>query len=417
MLDLQFIRENPETVAKNAKNKNVTVDVKKILKLDATNRELITRIEAVRARQKAESMSKPDAALRKKLKQWGDEVQKLREQQRQVEQELRDRLFGVPAMVLPGVPVGKDESGNVVLRAVGNIPKFSFTPKDYLALAQQHDLIDVERAGKVSGSRFGYLKNEAALLEMALMRYALDRLVQKEQFIFMIPPVMISSRAMTGMGYLEHGGAGEMYHFTADDLYFVGTSEQSVGPYHMDEILEQERLPLRYCAYSTCFRREAGAAGKDTRGILRVHQFNKLEMFVYCRPEESAKEHERLLALEERLMQGLGLAYRVVELCTGDLGKPSARTYDIETWLPSQRTYRETHSTSNCVDFQARRLNIRFRHAKTGKIEFVHTLNGTAFASPRILAMVLEQNQQADGTIRIPEVLRSYMSGNPELIV
>lgn len=416
MLDLQFIRTHAREVEENAKRKGVTINAAEILKLDAENRRLITKIETIRAGQKAASRVKPDKKTIAKMRGLSDQINDLKVRQREIEQRLQGKLRQVPAMVRPNVPIGRNENDNLVVRTVGTIPQFSFAAKDYLTLAARHDLIDVERAGKVSGTRFGYIKNEAALLEFALIQYALDILVRQECFIPVIPPVMISSAAMRAMGYLEHGGEAETYHFTGDDLYFVGTSEQSVGPYHMDEVLSAERLPLRYCAFSTCFRREAGAAGKDTRGILRVHQFDKLEMFVYCLPEHSDAEHERLLAIEERLMHGLSLAYRVVNCCTGELGMPAAKKYDIETWLPSQQTYRETHSTSNCVDFQARRLNVRYKHPTTGENVFVHTLNGTAFALPRLLAMLLEQNQQADGTIAIPKVLRPYLPGSPEVI-
>jgi len=416
MLDIQFLRTHVREAGENAERKGVSIDVAEILKMDEENRQLITKIEKIRAEQKAASRAKPDKKTITKLRQLGDTIGELKIQQREIEIRLQTKMREVPAMVRKNVPIGRDETGNVVVRNVGEIPQFPFPPKDYLTLAVMHDLIDVDRAGKVSGSRFGYLKNEVALLEFALVQYALDVLVRQESFIPVIPPVMISGAAMAGMGYLEHGGASETYHFAADNLYFVGTSEQSIGPYHMNEVLEADRLPLRYCAFSTCFRREAGAAGKDTRGILRVHQFDKLEMFVYCKPENSDAEHEKILALEERLMRGLGLAYRVVNCCTGELGLPAAKKYDIETWLPSQQTYRETHSSSNCVDFQARRLNIRYKNSTTGENEFVHTLNGTAFAMPRIFAMVLEQNQQADGTIVIPKVLRPYLPGTPEVI-
>lgn len=416
MLDINYIRTNAKAVAENATRKGVKVDVTEIVRLDEEYRSIITQQERARAEQKAASRSKPDRQTIAKLRTLGDAVATLKERQRTVGDLLQAKLFAVPAMVRPDVPTGRDEKSNVVVRQVGAIPKFTFQPKDYLALGLAHDAFDVERAGKVSGARFVYLKRSAVLLEFALIRYALDVLVGEEGFIPMIPPVMVSRRSMTAMGYLEHGGEAETYHFDGDDLFFVGTSEQSVGPYHSDEVLAGETLPLRCCAFSTCFRREAGAAGRDTRGILRLHQFDKLEMFVYCRPEQSDAEHEKILALEERLVQGLELAYRVVNCCTGELGAPAAKKYDLETWLPSQQMYRETHSTSNCVDFQARRLNIRYKDPVSGRHAFVHTLNGTAFAMPRIFAMFFEQHQRADGKISVPKALRSYLPGKPEFL-
>ncbi len=409
MLDLEFVRHHPKEVALNAQHKGVTIDLALLLRLDRQYRELVTNIGEMRAKVKAASRAKPTVVQIKQLRAQGDKIQVLEGQAQKLLAERDALLLGVPAMVRADVPVGPDASANVVERKVGAPPRFSFPVRSYIELAQRHDLIDTDRAAKVSGARFGYLKNEAALLEFAIIQYALNRIVGKHQFVPMVPPVMISSASMRAMGYLEHGGDTETYHFPQDDLYLVGTAEQSVGPYHGNEILAAADLPLRYCAFSTCFRREAGAAGKDTRGILRSHQFDKLEMFVYCRPEESDAEHDRIVAIQEELMQGLGLAYQVVKLCTGDLGKPSARTYDIETWMPSQSAYRETHSSSTCVDFQSRRLNVRYKNLATGKNEFVHTLNGTGFAVGRILIMILEQCQQSDGTIAVPEVLQAYL--------
>lgn len=311
-------------------------------------------------------------------------------------------------MIQPDVPVGKDESENVVLRQVGKKPEFDFEPRDYMEIASVLDLIDIQRAAKVSGSRFGYLKNEAALLEFALVSYAFE-ILRNENFSPVIPPVMIKRRSMDAMGYIDtEEDRQERYFFPDDDLYLVGTSEQSIGPMHMDEILDENRLPLRYAGFSTCFRREAGSYGKDTKGILRVHQFDKIEMFSFTRPEDSATEHKLMLEIEEKLMQGLGLPYQVVVLCSSDFARPSAATFDIETWIPSEGCFRETHSTSNCTDYQSRRLNIRFKDKKTGKTEFVHTLNGTAFAMGRIIIAILENFQQKDGSVLVPQVLQKY---------
>ncbi len=305
------------------------------------------------------------------------------------------------------VPDGDDEQGNVVEREVGQKPTLS-NPKDYLTLTQAQGLIDVARAAKVSGSRFGYLVGPIAQLEFALVQYA-QSVILPQGFTMVVPPVMIKEENMAAMGYLNGGGEDETYHFQKDNLYLVGTSEQSVGPMHRDEIFQEADLPKRYLSFSTCFRREAGSYGKDTKGILRVHQFDKLEMFSITTPETSDQEHALFLSIEEQLMQGLQLPYRVVKLCTGDLGWPSARTYDIETWMPGQDTYRETHSSSTTTDYQSRALNIRFQRGS--QKQYVHMLNGTAFAIGRTLIAIIENYQQADGSIAIPKVLQPYMGG------
>lgn len=309
----------------------------------------------------------------------------------------------------PDVPIGDDESANVTEREVGKKPKLS-APQDYLNVAESLGLIDMKRAGKVSGPRFGYILGPLAQLEFALVQYAQKILLTpKHGFTLVVPPVMIKAENMAAMGYLSGGGEDETYHFAKDDLYLVGTSEQSIGPMHRDEVFVEADLPKRYLSFSTCFRREAGSYGKDTKGILRVHQFDKLEMFSITLPEKSDAEHEFLLAMEERLMQGLELPYRVVKLCTGDLGWPSARTYDIETWMPGQGVYRETHSTSTTTDYQSRALNIKVKRGDTK--EYVHMLNGTAFAIGRTLIAIIENYQQADGSITVPKVLQPYMGG------
>jgi len=308
---------------------------------------------------------------------------------------------------LPEVPIGKDETGNKVLREVGKKPKLGFNPKDYLILNEKLEWVDTERAGKAIGSRFGYLLRDAVDLEFALARLAFD-ILRKENFIPIIPPVFLKPEAMRGMGYLDYN-EDEIYHLEKDDLYLIGTSEQAIGAMHMNEILSEKQLPLRYVGFSSCFRREAGSYGKDTKGILRVHQFDKVEMFSFTRPEDSKKEHEFLLSMEEKLMKALELPYRVLQICTGDLGIQAANKYDIEVWLPGQNQYRETHSTSNDTDFQSRRLNIRYKNTKTGKNESVHTLNGTAFAMGRTIIAIMENCQQKDGTIKIPKVLEKYI--------
>lgn len=318
----------------------------------------------------------------------------------------------LPNIPKADVPVGDSDAQNVVLREVGE-KRVIDNPKQYLELTEEQGLIDIQRASKVSGSRFGYLLGGIAEMEFALVQYAQSVLLD-EGFTLVVPPVMVKEENMEAMGYLNGGGEDETYHFAKDKLYLVGTSEQSVGPMHRDEIFRQEDLPKRYLSFSTCFRREAGSYGKDTKGIIRVHQFDKMEMFSFCLPEHSDQEHEFFLKMEERLMQGLELPYRVVQLCTGDLSWPSARTYDIETWMPGQGVYRETHSSSTTTDFQSAPLNIRVQR-DNGTRELVHMLNGTAFAIGRMLIAIIENYQQPDGTIRIPDVLQPWMRGRQQL--
>ena len=368
----------------------------------------MTEMEALKAEQnKISRGGKDNNVLITQAKEIKGKIKSMAPELEKIETELKNLLLQLPNIPFEDVPVGKDDSGNIVLRKVGHTPKFLFhKPKDYMELGKVLDLIDTERAAKVSGSRFGYIKNELPLLEFALINLVMDT-VKKEGFVPVIPPVMVKDQMARGTGYFEATDEKEAYYFPEDKMYLVGTSEQSLVAMHTDEILNEKDLPLRYVAFSTCFRREAGSYGKDTKGILRVHQFDKLEMVVFSKPEDSGDEHKLLLSVEEKLMKALGLPYQVINICTGDLGRPAARKYDIEAWLPSEKKYRETHSTSNCTDFQARRLNIRYRD-KSGKVNFVHTLNGTAFAIGRILIMIMENYQQKDGSIKVPKVLQKY---------
>lgn len=414
MIDIELLRKNPEIFKTGCKNKNASINIDAVLDLDKKWRETLKEVEDLRAKQNSlgEGVASEKDETKKKeilteLKAVKDQIKEKEESEKVLKNDLDKSVRQIPNPPLEEVIVGPDDSGNKVLREVGEKPKFDFQFKDYIQLGEELDLIDTERAAKVSGTRFGYLKNEAALMEFALIQYALD-IITKEGFIPVVPPVMIKPEAMEAMGYVERG-RDEIYFIEKDSLYLVGTSEQSVGPMHMGEVFEEKDLPRRYVAFSSCFRSEAGSHGKDTRGILRVHQFDKLEMFSITTPEKSREEHELLLSLEEKLMQGLKLPYHVLDICTGDLGDPAAKKYDIEVWLPSQNTYRETHSTSNTTDFQARRLNIRYRpQGQERGTKFVHMLNGTAFAIGRIIIAILENYQQADGSIRIPEALQKY---------
>mgnify|MGYP001240645814 CR=1 FL=1 len=405
MLDINFIRENPDVVKKACKNKNINIDVDAVLALDKEKRGFMTSIESLKAEQNKISRVHDQAsiAIAKELK---EKIKELEPKLEKANEDLKVLLLQLPNIPFDDVPVGKDDSQNVVLRKVGKMPKFDFAPKDYMEIGQKLDLIDTERAGKVAGTRFGYLKRQLPVLEFALVKLVMDT-VLKEKFIPVIPPVMLKNQMARGTGYFEAGDEQEAYYLPADDMYLVGTSEQSLVSMHADEVLNEKDLPIRYLGFSTCFRREAGSYGKDTKGILRVHQFDKLEMVIYSKPEDSKKEHELLLKIEEKLMKALELPYQVIDICTGDLGRPAAKKYDIETWIPLENKYRETHSTSNCTDFQARRLNIRYKD-KTGKPAFVHTLNGTAFAIGRILIAIIENYQQKDGSIKVPKVLQKY---------
>lgn len=415
MIDIKFLRSNPEKVKEGCAKKNINIDIDNLLDVDRKRRELILAYEEMLSKKNkaSEIIGKTkDENERKKLILEMQELDrnndKLAEDVKKTEEEFDSLLRKIPNLPLDEVPVGRDDRDNVVLREVGKKPSFKFVPKDYMDIAQGLDIIDTERAAKVSGSRFGYFKREVALLEFALVQFVFDTLT-KEGFVPVIPPVMIKPEMMAGMGYTERGGE-EIYFLKNDDLCLVGTSEQSIGAMHQGEIFEEKDLPRRYVSFSTCFRREAGSYGKDTKGVLRVHQFDKIEMFSFCHPEKSKEEHQFLLSMEEKLMKLLEIPYRVLLICSGDLGDSAAAKYDIEAWIPAQNQYRETHSTSNCTDFQARRLNIKYRDSVTKKSEFLHTLNGTAFAIGRAIIAIIENYQKENGEIEVPKVLHKYLN-------
>lgn len=410
MLDIKLIRENPEETKRRIARKGAEpAMIDELLEYDERRRDLLAKLEEQQS--ELNKRSKEIAMFHGQQKidainEAGGISEKIKELKPELDKaagEFKKIMLDLPNPPLDEVIDGNSDKDNTVNRAVGTPSKFDFVPLDNVELATRLDLIDTERAAKISGSRFYFLKNEMVILEMALFRYALDTLIA-EGFTPMIPPVMMNRAVMEGAGYIP-GGEDEIYR-TQDDTYLAGTAEQPLTGYHMDEILAEKDLPRRYVGISTCFRREAGSYGKDVRGILRAHQFNKVEMYSYTTPENSAKEHDYLVSLEEKLMQGLKLPYQVVNICAGDLGAPAAKKFDIEVWMPGENAYRETHSCSNCTDFQARRLNIRYK-SKTGKVDFVHTLNGTAF-SERPLIAILENYQQKDGSIKIPEALQKY---------
>jgi seryl-tRNA synthetase len=394
MIDVKDLLKDPEKYKRNMRERNLDPSlIDEIIDLKKRLNSLIKEKDEIR------SFIKQIKIKKEKLKKIEDEIEEL-------EKILEEKLSLVPNLKSPDVPLGKDENDNVVLRTWGEIPKFDFPPKDHVELGKIYDLIDTQRAGKVAGSRFYYLKNSAVLLEFALINFAYDLLL-KEGFIPIIPPVFIKEEYYRGMGRLNSLQREERYYLPQDDLYLVGSAEHTIGPYFADEILEEKDLPKRFLGFSTCFRREAGSYGKDVRGILRTHQFDKVEMFSFTLPEESEKEHEFLLSMQERIMQQLKLPYRVVLICSGDLGFTDYKQYDIETWLPGQNKYRETHSCSNTTDFQARGINARVRR-KNGKIEYLHMLNATALAIGRTIVAILENYQRKD-YIEIPEALRKYL--------
>lgn len=403
MLDIKFIRENKEFVKKAVEAKQLEPSlVDEVLTQDENWKKILQEVEAVRA----ERNKAADAKDIKKGKEIKGKLKALEPKLKEAEEKFNQALLQIPNPAKEDVKIGKNDTENEIVRKEGEPRKFSFTPKDHLELGKKLGIIDVERAAKVSGARFNYLKGDAVLLELALVNFAMETLT-KEGFTPVVPPTLIKTENMRAMGYMEHGGDEQMYVLDKDDLVLVGTSEQSIGPMHAGETLDPKNFPLRYAGFSTCFRREAGTYGKDMHGILRVHQFDKVEMFSYTRPEDSDKEHEYLLNLEEKFLKELEIPYQVVKMCTGDLGAPAARKYDLEAWIPSQEKYRELTSTSTCTDFQARRLNIKYN--ESGKAEYVHTLNGTAFAIGRTIIAILENYQQEDGSIDIPKVLQKYM--------
>ena len=413
MLDIKFIRENPDKVKKGCQAKQAKVNIDKLLATDKKRREVLQALEDMRAQKnkatKEISQIKDDKERKKiilKMKELDGNSDRLNKSLKELEGEFNNLMLQIPNLPQEDVPVGKEDRGNVVLKEIGEKPKFKFKFKDYLTLAENLDLIDVKRAAKTSGSRFGFLKNEAVLLEFALINLAFDNL-RKENFRPVLPPVMLKTEMARGTGYFEATDINEAYFIQKDNLFLIGTSEQSLLAMHADEVLEEKELPKKYLGFSTCFRREAGSYGKDTKGILRIHQFDKIEMFCLCKPEDSKKEYSLFLERQERLMRLLKVPYRVVRICSGDLGFPAADKHDIETWIPSENRYRETHSASNCTDFQARRLNIRYKK-KGGGLDFVHTLNGTAFAVGRMLIAIIENYQQEDETIKVPDVLQKY---------
>lgn len=419
MLDIKYIRENPEEVKKGIQAKKSKADIDAVLVLDEKRRKLQNEIDTLRQgrHDKAED--------REAARQLKEQIKAKETELKELETKLEDLLLVIPNIPDSDVPIGKNEEDNLVLREVGDKRNFSFKPKDYLSLGEALDIIDVKTAAEVSGTRFGYLKGEAALLQFALIQYAMNVLtnegilkkivseaklnVSTKPFIPVVPPAMIKPEVYRKMARLDKGQEEERYYIPSDDIYLTGSAEHTLGPMHMNHTFSQTDLPVRYVGYNTAFRREAGSYGKDTKGILRVHQFDKVEMESFCLPENSREEHNFIVACQEYLLRTLGVPYRVVSICTGDMGGPDARQIDLESWMPGQGTYRETHTADLMTDYQARRLQTRVKIGN--KTELVHMIDATAYAIGRTLIAIIENYQQEDGTILIPDVLQPYMGG------
>ncbi len=430
MLDIRFIRENPEKVKESLKKRGSDFDVAGLLAIDEKRRAAIQEVDGLRATQNSfadEIAGLAGAARDKKVEESREVKGRLRDAEtdlKSVEEEYLECMYAAPNILADDVPFGKDESENKVLREWGTSTKFDFTPKDHVDIGESLEIIDIAAAAKVAGARFNYFKGGAALLEFALVQLTLETLTSPEKvkeiadsvekgyspkpFVPVVPPVMIRPEVFQKMGRLEP--KEERYYLQTDDLYLIGSAEHTLGSMHADEILEEKELPLRYIGFSTAFRREAGSYGKDTRGVLRVHQFDKLEMESFTTPEDSSTENRFFTAIQEYLTQVLEIPYRVVIMCSGDTGVPNARQVDVEMWIPSQNMYRETHTADYMTDFQARRLNTRVRR-QDGHIEYAHMNDATAFAIGRTIIAILENYQEADGTVRVPNALQKYMGG------
>jgi seryl-tRNA synthetase len=417
MLDIKLIREHPEIVKENLNRRGDLEKlawVDELIKVDREWRDDKKQVEQLRHQRNLLSekiaemkRKKEDASEQlKETQQIPDEIRKIEEEIKTFEERTRYILLRLPNILHSSVPVGKDDSENVEIKRWGEAREHDFKPKSHIDLMADLNLLDLDRAAKVSGARFYYLKNEAVVLELALERFALDFLRTKG-FTLIEPPFMIKKEPYEGVTSLADF-EDTLYKIEGEDLYLIATSEHPMGAMFMNEVLPAESLPLRCAGISPCFRKEAGAHGKDTKGIFRVHQFNKIEQFIFCKPEDSWNLHEELLANAEAIYQKLDIPYRVVNICTGDIGTVAAKKYDIEGWMPVQKTFRELVSCSNCTDYQARRLNIKYREKTGEKSEFVHTLNSTAIATTRTIVAMVENNQQEDGSIKIPKALEPY---------
>jgi seryl-tRNA synthetase len=418
MLDPQFIADHLDAVKTNCANRNVSADVNKVPALLEEKKRLVREVQALQQKQNEVAKATGKEKDAEKKKSLIDEGRKLREQvaaleaeQKEIEPRLRAVLVTIPNMTHPDAPVGKLATDNKVIKTWGDPPTLSFKPKDHVAIAEYLDLADFEAGSKVAGQKFYFLKRDAVLLELALIQYAMQVLT-KHGYTPVITPDLARAEVLEGIGFIPRGPETQIYAIENSDLCLIATAEITLGGMHRDQILDEAKLPLKYVGLSHCFRTEAGAPGRDTRGLYRVHQFTKVEMFAFCLPEQSDAIHAELLAIEEEVFQGLGLPYQVIDTCTGDLGGPAYRKFDLEAWMPGRGEkgeYGEVTSTSNCTDYQARRLGVRCKAAGQKGTRFAHTLNGTAVACSRAILAILENYQQADGTVVVPEVLRAWV--------
>ncbi|MFH0872943.1 MAG: serine--tRNA ligase [bacterium] len=423
MLDLRFVRENIELITEKMAERGEAFDPIEFLHWGGERKRILQQLEALRAERNR--TSEQVAALKKegkgagseiaRMKEVSDRIKELDEEEGNCERKLQEVLLQIPNLPHASVPRGRSSEDNQEVRRWGVPPSFRFDPKPHWEIGDALEVIDLGRATKIAGARFPLLKGRGALLERALSNFMLDLHTQEHGYIEIFPPLMVNRASMIGTGQLPKFEA-DLFRTTEEDLFLIPTAEVPVTNIHRDEILDGKKLPLKYAAYTPCFRREAGSYGKDTRGLIRQHQFNKVELVKFTAPEDSYEELERLLQDAEKVLQRLGIPYRVVVLCVGDLGFAAAKTYDIEVWLPSQRTFREISSCSNFEDFQARRAGIRYRPGSKGKLDYVHTLNGSGLAVGRTLVAILENFQQSDGSVVIPEALRPYMGGLERIV-
>ena len=416
MLDPKIIKETPDIIKKMLESRNVDFDFDGLLESDKLRRDLILQTDELRKEknQVAQEISKRKKAgenadeILENMKRVSEKLSKLESEQEAIEKKYLKLALTIPNLIHESVPIGIDESANKEIKRWGNIPEFNFAVSDHIDISENLGLVDLERAAKVAGARFYYLKNDLVRLNQSLIQYALEFLSTKDYSLIQ-PPYMINHQSMEG-AVIADDFEDVIYKIENEDLYMIGTSEHAMAAMHSGEIIEGKDLPLRYAGISPCFRKEAGAHGRDQKGIFRVHQFDKIEQFVFTRPEDSWKEHERMLAIAEEFYQKLEIPHRVMLLSSGDMGKISAKTYDIEAWMAGQKAYREIVSCSNCLDFQARRLKIRYREKTNEETKYIYTLNSTLIATSRILVSIMENFQTKDGHIQVPKVLRKYLN-------
>jgi len=415
MLDPKILRENPEKIRKMLNDRGIDFDLDSLIRLDKDRREFIAKTDELRKKRNQISLDigqkkksgQDVTSLLDEMKNVSSDLEKLELSQKKIDDDFLKLAYTIPNILHESVPIGLDETANKEIRKWGKIPQFDFDIKNHIDISENLDLIDLERAAKTAGARFYYLKNDLVKLNHAIIHYALDFLEERDYNLIQ-PPYMINRKAMEG-AIIAEDFENVIYKVQDEDLYLIGTSEHAIAAMHSEEILDGNEIPLRYAAVSPCFRKEAGAHGKDQKGIFRVHQFEKIEQFVFSKPEDSWKEHENMLAIVEEFYQKIGIPYKIMLLSSGDMGKISAKTYDIEAWMSGQNTYREIVSCSNCLDYQARRLMIRFRNKTNEQTQYLHTLNSTLVATSRTLVAIMENFQTKDGHISVPQVLQKYL--------